>query len=93
MSASDIKALSNISPKGQVTIPAEMRRALGLEPGGKVRFVLKGRHVLIEAYKEPPISSLFGLAKAKKGRGVADIDEALEQARIENAGEKGLWRG
>lgn len=93
MNGSDVKALSNISPKGQVTVPAEMRRALGLEPGGKVRFVLKGRHVLIEAYQEPPISSLFGLAKAKKGKGIADIDIALEQARVDNAEEKNLWQG
>lgn len=92
MSSSDQIALSNISPKGQITVPAEMRRALGLEPGGKVRFVLKGRQVVIEAYKEPPISSLFGLAKAKKGRGITDVDAALERARIENAKEKGQWR-
>jgi AbrB family looped-hinge helix DNA binding protein len=89
---SDMPALSSVSPKGQVTVPADMRRALGIAPGGKVRFVLKGKQVLIEPYEEPPLSSLFGLAKAKKGKGVADLDAALDQAMTARATEKGTWR-
>ncbi|WP_420468042.1 AbrB/MazE/SpoVT family DNA-binding domain-containing protein [Panacagrimonas sp.] len=71
---------SNVSPKGQVTVPAAMRKALGIKPGGKVRFVRKGKQVLIEAYEEPPISSLFGILKARKGKGAPDIDKAIDEA-------------
>ncbi|WP_428310274.1 AbrB/MazE/SpoVT family DNA-binding domain-containing protein [Hydrocarboniphaga sp.] len=88
---SDIPTLSNVSPKGQITVPAEMRRTLGIEPGGKVRFVLKGRQLLVEAYEEPPLSSLFGLARARKGAGVVDLDAALDEAMRERAAEKDAW--
>lgn len=80
MLESDAPAMSNVSPKGQVTVPAAMRKALGIKPGGKVRFIRKGKQVLIEAYEEPPISSLFGILKAPKGSGVPDIDKAIEEA-------------
>jgi len=88
---SDTPSLSSVSPKGQITVPAEMRRALGIAPGGKVRFVLKGKQVLIEPYEEPPLSSLFGLAKAGKSQGVADLDAALDEAMTARAAGKGVW--
>lgn len=68
---------SNLTSKGQVTIPAELRRDLGLKAGDKVRFVKRGSKVTIEAVVEPPINSVFGLLKAPRGRGIADIDAAL----------------
>lgn len=89
MFESDPPTTSNVSPKGQVTVPAAMRKALGIKPGGKVRFVRKGKQVLIEAYEEPPISSLFGIIKIPKGRGVPDIDKAIEQAMHQRLGHLG----
>ncbi|HET9033608.1 MAG TPA: AbrB/MazE/SpoVT family DNA-binding domain-containing protein [Dokdonella sp.] len=68
---------SNMTSKGQVTIPAELRRDLGLKPGDKVRFVKRGSKISIEAVVEPPIDSVFGLLKAPRGRGIADVDAAL----------------
>lgn len=88
---SDTPILSNVSPKGQITVPAEMRRLLGIEPGGKVSFTLKGSQLLVEAYEEPPVSALFGLARAKKGAGIVDLDAALGEAMRESAAEKGTW--
>jgi AbrB family looped-hinge helix DNA binding protein len=37
--------LSSVSPKGQVTLPIEIRRKLGLKPKDKVAFSLEGRAV------------------------------------------------
>lgn len=68
---------SNMTSKGQVTIPAELRRDLGLKPGDKVRFIKRGTKVSIEAVVEPPIDSIFGLLKAPRGRGISDVDAAL----------------
>lgn len=64
--------LSNITSKGQVTIPAALRRKLRMQPGGKVRFVPKGKQVLLEAVQEEPIDTLFGLLRAPKGRSIPD---------------------
>lgn len=79
---------SNVTQKGQVTIPAEIRRALGLKAGSKVRFRRRGRKVMLEAVEEPAIDSVFPIYKAKANRGVADIDEALDELRRERAGGK-----
>ncbi len=76
---------SSVTQKGQVTVPVDIRRELGIEPGGKVRFVRRGRQVLLEAVKEPPVSSLFGLLAAGKGKGVADVDAALDDIRTRRA--------
>lgn len=71
---------SNLTSKGQVTVPARIRHELGLKPGDRVRFVRNGKRVLIEAVVEEPLDSLFGLLKAPAGRGIADVDAAAAEA-------------
>jgi len=55
----------SITPKGQVTIPVEIRKALRLKPGGKVAFILNQGEVKLE-----PSSSMlragFGAVKPRK---------------------------
>ncbi len=55
--------LSTITSKGQVTIPAEVRRRLDLKPGDKIVFsVGDGGEVCLAAPKYPDIESLRGAA-------------------------------
>ncbi|HLZ69415.1 MAG TPA: AbrB/MazE/SpoVT family DNA-binding domain-containing protein [Dehalococcoidia bacterium] len=42
---------SRVSPKGQVTIPIEIRKALGLGPKDRVRFTRDEHGVHIEKYE------------------------------------------
>jgi len=76
----DKEIISNVSAKGRITVPADIRRELGIKPGGRVRFIRKGKQVMIEAYEEPPISSLFGLLKVPAGAGIPDLDAAIDSA-------------
>jgi AbrB family looped-hinge helix DNA binding protein len=82
---------SNVTQKGQITVPSDIRRELGITTGSKVRFTRKGRGVLVEAVEEASVDSLFGILKAPKGRGVADIDTAIEAAKAVRA--EGFKRG
>lgn len=41
-----------VTSKGQVTIPVDVRRALGIEPGTDVKFVKDGNVVRLETVKE-----------------------------------------
>jgi len=74
-------SMSNVTQKGQVTIPVEMRKALGLKAGSKVRFKRQGRRVSLEPVEEPAVESLFGTLKVPRTRGIADIDAALDDLR------------
>lgn len=40
--------VSKLSAKGQVTIPLEIRRALGIEPGDLVAYEIQGQHVKLK---------------------------------------------
>jgi antitoxin PrlF len=55
---------STISSKGQITVPQEIRKRLGLQPGDRVEFVVEeGRTVLRPARSEVnPFEKFIGIA-------------------------------
>ncbi|MSQ73237.1 MAG: AbrB/MazE/SpoVT family DNA-binding domain-containing protein [Betaproteobacteria bacterium] len=69
----------NLSVKGQVTIPARLRKLLGLEAGDRVCFSAEGGRVYIE--KEPDISVIFGVIKARKSAMIAQMDAAIKNRK------------
>ncbi len=56
---------SRISSKGQVTVPAEVRNRLGLQPGTAVQFELRENAVVIRKGTSGvhPVDRLFGTLK------------------------------
>jgi AbrB family looped-hinge helix DNA binding protein len=72
---------STLTGKGQVTIPAELRKRLGLSPGDQVGFVLEDGEVHL-VRREHRIEAAFGICKAT----VTVTDEEMEQAVRERAG-------
>ena len=54
---------STVTSKGQVTIPAEMRRLLGLAPGKRVAFRLERGHITVEVVNDD-VSASFGIIKS-----------------------------
>ncbi|WP_338835860.1 AbrB/MazE/SpoVT family DNA-binding domain-containing protein [Neomoorella thermoacetica] len=52
-------SIAKISAKGQVTIPAQIRKFLGVKPGSQIRFVISGDAVRIERAPQG-IASLKG---------------------------------
>ena len=59
-----MKNSSTISSKGQITVPQEIRKRLGLEPGDRVEFVVEeGRTVIRPARAEVnPFEKFIGIA-------------------------------
>lgn len=71
-------APSMIISKGQVTIPAEIRRHLKLKPGDRVEFVVEpdGRVVLMPATMD--VKELMGLlAPAPRRLSLQEMDAAI----------------
>jgi AbrB family looped-hinge helix DNA binding protein len=55
--------VSTVTSKGQVTLPAEVRRSLGIKTRDKVAFVIEdGGTVKLRAPKYPDVASLAGAA-------------------------------
>ncbi|MBI1906705.1 MAG: AbrB/MazE/SpoVT family DNA-binding domain-containing protein [Rhodocyclales bacterium] len=67
-----------VTSKGQVTIPQEVRRKLGIRQGSKVVFSVAGDRVEMRIVHIPaPVSSSgFGLLKSKRAAIPADFDPA-----------------
>jgi len=55
---------ATMTSKGQLTVPAEVRRALGLQPGSKVEFVATERGAYELTVKRGSIQGLKGMFPA-----------------------------
>jgi AbrB family looped-hinge helix DNA binding protein len=59
--------ISTITSKGQITIPVEVRRQLGVSEGDKITFVIDSSgDVHVKACQYPTIASLRGAAGSLK---------------------------
>ena len=67
-----------VSSKGQVTLPAAMRKVLGLVAGSHIHFELRGNELIIKP--EPPMSAYRGMLKRYK-LDLADLASPEEQDR------------
>lgn len=68
---------STVTVKGQTTLPRDVRAALGLKSGDKVRYVVMGGEVRL--MKARPVAELEGLL-ARPGRkpvSLEDMDDAI----------------
>ena len=73
---------STLTSKGQVTIPAELRKRLGLRPGDRVGFVVEDGAVRL-VRRESRVEAAFGILKAE----TSVTDEDMEAAIRERAGQ------
>ena len=77
-----MKNSSTISSKGQITVPQEIRKRLGLEPGDRVEFVVEeGRTVLrLARQQEDPFGKYRGILGPFPG-GEAGIKAWIDDMR------------
>lgn len=70
---------STITIKGQVTLPANLRRQLGVKPSDKIAFIKKGQRVFLE--KLPSLESLYGsLSNSKvKPLSVQEMNKLIDK--------------
>lgn len=72
---------ARITSKGQITLPKEVRRRMGIGPGDEVEFVEEnGRYVLRKKVKASPFSEYRGFLKGLKG---CDPDRIVQELRGE----------
>ena len=57
-----------VTKKGQVTIPIQMRRALGIKEGEKVTFAIEGDRVFMTKGDSDPVEAMIGMGKGIFGK-------------------------
>lgn len=80
-------ATSTVTSKGQITVPIEVRKQMGLRIGDQIVFTkVPGTDAYALSRKTRSIKSLIGMFKSNKpAPTVEQIDEAIgEQIAIEN---------
>ena len=76
---------STITSKGQITLPAEVRRYMDLKEGDRILFVRDAERVTIEKLPlNTPSEEVFG-SLSRPGSGTADLEGARARARSSRA--------
>ena len=77
------RLMASVSSKGQITMPIEVRKHLGVKQGDKVAFVLDDEGTItVEVPKYPTIVSLRGAAGSlSKPMNWSDIEAVVREER------------
>lgn len=71
--------LAKVTSKGQITIPADIRKRLRLKPGDKVLFLEDEGHVMIENSSLVALSTIQqAMADQARKTGVSTEDEVVD---------------
>jgi AbrB family looped-hinge helix DNA binding protein len=76
---------SRVGPKGQVVIPQQLRRELGIEPGSEVEFWRDGDHVAVR-----PVAARTPLRGRFKGQPL--LDDLMRERTADREREDSGWR-
>lgn len=82
---------AKITSKGQITIPADVRRNLGLGAGDRVDFVQNALGNYELRARKGTLADLYGIVKLKEPVSSAKIDQWIQEARASMAGMSDDW--
>jgi AbrB family looped-hinge helix DNA binding protein len=84
-----VQRVGVITRKGQVTIPIEVRRSLGLKEGDRVAFLLEGKEIRILPRRGSVAERTAGMFKSSEPPLTAEqLREAAEEAFVEETSER-----
>ncbi len=72
-----------VTQSGRVSLPADMRRAMGLDHGGDVIFELEGHEIRIRTVEEVVRRSQELTKRLIGGKPASDVDSFLAERRRE----------
>ena len=80
---------SKLTSQGQISVPAEVRRKLGLRPGSTIRWEERGDQFVVERASRYSSSDIYRalFRKRPQAHSLNDIDRGIaEQVRRKHAG-------
>ena len=76
---------STITSKGQIVIPARLRKRYGLTPGTKICFIERDQEILFQPLTKEYIRSMFGLLKSETSATRELLKERAKDRKREEA--------
>ena len=77
-----MKKQAKITSKGQITIPREVRRRLGVRAGDRLQFEEDGNGVRVTAIrKESPFAKFMGIGNPGIGKGRKSVQKWMRELR------------
>ena len=77
--------VATVTSKGQLTLPAAVRRQLGIEPGDRVTIVVEDENGARLRRVEHDVASVRGLIATPQGLESEDFDDLIEEAMADHA--------
>ena len=74
--------VGSVSTKGQVTLPSEVRRQLGISPGDKVRIVVEDRKIIMRPAEWSLLAGYMSIPALKRPLTDEDITEIAEEEAV-----------
>ena len=75
-----IADIVKVSPRGQIVIPKDIRKSLGIFPGKKLIVMIRDEEVLLRKIEKVSIEEISEkIEKTAKKRGI-DVDELIAEA-------------
>ncbi len=71
-----------VTSKGQLVVPASIRRRFGIKPGTRINFVEEGDRIIFQPVTKEYINSFCGIFKQKPGE-KSIVQGLLEERRAE----------
>lgn len=77
-----MKKQARITSKGQITVPRDIRRALGVRPGDRLLFEEEGDEVRVRPVRtRSPFEKYRGIGTPEIGRGKKAVVRAVREMR------------
>lgn len=77
--------VATVTSKGQLTLPAAVRRQLGIDAGDRVAIVVENGEAASLRRVEHDVRSVRGLIATPPGLESQDLDELIEEAMADHA--------
>lgn len=76
---------SYVTSKGQLVVPAKLRRKYGIKPGTKVRFLERDHEIIFQPMTNEYIRSVCGMLKSETSLTKALLEERARDKEREEA--------
>lgn len=74
-----------VTSKGQLVVPAALRKKYGIKPGTKISFIERGNELLLQPVTAEYIKSLCGILKSEKSVTQELLKERAKDKKREEA--------